>query len=391
MSRVRSRRVAIGALVGTVVALATSVSAASAADRIYWANFVNDTISYANLDGSGGDVLNTAGVTINDPTGVSLDPAAGRIYWSSLNTNKISYANLDDSGGAADLATTQATVNGPRGLAVDTTSGRIYWANSLGANAVSFASLSGSGAGGDLNVAGAPVSNPFGLALDRPGGRVYWANLGSNTIGFARLDGSGGSPLDITGATINGPRGVAIDPTTNRLYWLNFTGDTISFASLAGGQGGLLPPNGTATRNGLVGPAIDPAAGRIYWSNSNAGGGIAFENLNGVGSANLSITGSAPSSPLLVAILKSPSPTGAPAFTGGSTPGSGLSCSTGSWAADLPGSFLFRAPRSFAYQWTRDGAAIDGATSSSLTADQVGEYRCTVTASNAAGAGSQTS
>ena len=125
---------------------------------------------------------------------------------------------------------------------------------------MSFASLSGSGAGGDLNVSGAPVSNPFGLALDRPGGRVYWAN-GSNTIGSARLDGSGGSPLDITGATINGPRGVAIDPTTNRLYWLNFTGDTISFASLAGGQGGLLPPNGTATRNGLVGPAIDPAAG----------------------------------------------------------------------------------------------------------------------------------
>ena len=89
MSRVRSRRVAIGALVGTAVALATSASAASAADRIYWANFVNDTISYANLDGSGGDVLNTAGVTITDPTGVSLDPAAGRIYWSNLPTNKI--------------------------------------------------------------------------------------------------------------------------------------------------------------------------------------------------------------------------------------------------------------------------------------------------------------
>ena len=104
MRRVRSRRVAIGALVGTAVALATSVSAAGAADRIYWANFVNDTISYANLDGSGGDVLNTAGATITDPTGVSWTRPRGRIYWSNHASNKISYANLDDSGGAADLA-----------------------------------------------------------------------------------------------------------------------------------------------------------------------------------------------------------------------------------------------------------------------------------------------
>ncbi len=389
MRRARSRRVTIGALVGTAIALASSPAAADAADRIYWANNGTNTINYANLDGSGGGVVNTSGVTIDSPYGLSLDPAAGRIYWSDQILHKISFANLDGTGGAANLPTAPATVSDPRGLAVDAASGRIYWVNSAGPAVVSFAALNGSG-GGNLNVAGAPASGVFGLALDRDGGRVLWSNLIGNSIGFARLDGSGGAPLDTTGATFSGPRGVAIDPSTNRLYWVNFDNDTISFASLAGGSGGILPPNGTATRNQMVGIAIDPAAGRIYWSNSDATSKISFANLNGVGSADLPIT-PAPDGPNQIALLKAPSPTAAPAITGASTPGSGLSCSTGTWASDLPGSFLFQAPQSVSYQWSRNGTAIEGASASALTADQAGEYRCTVTASNVAGSSSQTS
>jgi hypothetical protein len=68
-----------------------------------------------------------------------------------------------------------------------------------------------------------------------------------------------------------------------------------------------------------------------------------------------------------------------------------LSCSTGSWAPDLLGSFLYRVPQSFAYQWTLNGSDIAGATSSSYSAFVPGKYGCRVTASNHAGSATQSS
>ena len=68
-----------------------------------------------------------------------------------------------------------------------------------------------------------------------------------------------------------------------------------------------------------------------------------------------------------------------------------LTCSQGAWAPDLLGAFLYRAPQSFAYQWSRNGAEIGGATDPSYTAYVPGDYRCRVTATNEAGSTSQTS
>ena len=36
--------------------------------------------------------------------------------------------------------------------------------------------------------------------------------------------------------------------------------------------------------------------------------------------------------------------------------GKELTCKNGTWAPDLLGAFLYRAPASFAYQWTLNGA-----------------------------------
>jgi hypothetical protein len=77
--------------------------------------------------------------------------------------------------------------------------------------------------------------------------------------------------------------------------------------------------------------------------------------------------------------------------SGGSAVGATLSCSTGDWASDLAAALLYRAPRSFAYAWSRDGATIAGAATSSLTASDAGAYRCQVTATNQAGSATQTS
>src|SRR3954451_16863935 len=78
--------------------------AALGADRIYWGNGATDTISYANLDGSGGGgELNLSGATPSEPRGVAIDSTTGRIYWANQENATISYANLDGSGGGGEF------------------------------------------------------------------------------------------------------------------------------------------------------------------------------------------------------------------------------------------------------------------------------------------------
>jgi DNA-binding beta-propeller fold protein YncE len=379
-------------LVGALAAVVASVyfaPPARAADRVYWGNCTGNKISFANVDGSGGGGdLDTTGTTPDCPWGLAIDAAAGRLYWVNNNDNRISFANLDGSGGG-DFNTGGATVNGPYGVAIDPVHGKLYWANNDN-DTISFANLDGSG-GGNFNTSGATVDGPIGVTVDAATGRLYWTNASVDKISFANLDGSGGGgDLDTTGATPNDPEGAAIDPTAGRIYWANQNASgTISFAKLSGGGGGQLNTSG-ATANDPDGVAIDPAARRIYWANL-AGNKISFANLDGSGGGDLPTTGATVSGSVFPALLEVPSGAGAPAVTGGSVPGSVLSCSRGSWAADLLGSLLYRGPQTFAYQWSRNGADIAGATASSYTASAVGDYRCRVRATNDAGTTSQTS
>ncbi len=104
---------------------------------------------------------------MKNPHGLALDPVAGRIYWANIGTtaspvNVISYANLDGTGGG-DLNTAGATVATPVGVAVDPTARRIYWAN-FSTNTISYASLNGGG-GGSVSTPGATLA---GSAVPRP-------------------------------------------------------------------------------------------------------------------------------------------------------------------------------------------------------------------------------
>jgi uncharacterized repeat protein (TIGR01451 family) len=182
------------------------------------------------------------------------------------------------------------------------------------------------------------------VAIDAAGGKIYWANTTSNTIRVANLDGSGAAATLFTEAPGSSP----------------------------------------------VGLAIDPDAGRVYWANSGAPA-IRVGNLDGTGTAATEFTEAAGSAPTFPALLRSPAGSGAPAISGGGQLGQQLSCSQGSWATDLPGSFLFRAPASFGFQWQRDGADVAGATSSNYAPTEPGAYDCRVTATNQAGSSSQTS
>jgi DNA-binding beta-propeller fold protein YncE len=362
------------------------------ADRIYWANSPASgaAISFAKLDGSGGADLATTGATLDGPSGVGLDPAAGRVYWVNASGNKVSFANLDGSGGGGDLNTAGATVNNPIGVAVDHFGGRIYWANYDGQK-ISFANLDGSG-GADINTGSATVNFPAGVAVDRGAGRIYWANSSGGKISFANLDGSGGGDINIAGATPPGnAHGVAVDIAAGRIYWANTGGgpadSRISYARLDGTGGGDLPTPG-ATLLGSQGVAIDSAGGRIYWANAFK---ISSAGLDGSGGGDVNTTGATANSAGMPALLERPSGVAPPAITGGVPRGSTLSCSNGDWAADLVHELRYRAPASFAFQWSRDGTEIAGATSNSILAGSPGAYACRVTATNEAGSTSQTS
>jgi hypothetical protein len=371
-----------------VGAAAFFAPAARAADRVFWTNAGNSTISFAQLDGTGGGQLPITGATPSNPGGVTIDPAAGKIYWTNLGNNTISFARVDGTGGGGQLPISGGIASSPAGLAIDPAAGTIYWANQ-GNNTISFARLDGTG-DGQLPITGATASFPTGVAIDPTAGKIYWANQGNNTISFARLDGTGGGQLPISGATPSNPTGIAIDPTAGKIYWANLGNNTISFARLDGtGGGGQLPITG-ATASTPYGVAIDPTAGKIYWAN-DGNNTISFAGLDGTGGGQLPITGATPSGTYFPALFKAPSGAGAPAISGGSAVGSMLSCSQGAWAPDLLGSFLYRAPQSFAFQWSVGGNDIPGATTSAYTAVAAGDYRCRVTASNQAGSTSQTS
>jgi hypothetical protein len=341
----RGRRIGVVLIAAGVLVLA-SAPAAFGVDRVYWGNGATDTISYANLDGSGGGgELGTSGAMPDEPRGVVIDSAAGRIYWANQNSATISYANLDGSGNGGELNTSGATITKPHGLAIDPAAGRIYWADS--GNTISYANLDGSGGGGELDITGSTPNEPHGLVIDFASGRIFWTNLNS-TISYAKIDGSGGGgELNLTGATERGGVGLGIDPTTGRIYWGNLG------------------------------------------SNANA---ISYVNVDGSGGGGLlDISGASANQARFPALLRAPSAAAAPQVAGGSGPGSVLTCSQGSWAPDVLGSFFYRAPQSIAHQWTRDGAKIAGATDTSYTAYASGEYRCRETATNEAGSTSQTS
>jgi DNA-binding beta-propeller fold protein YncE len=376
----------VAALVAVAAVAAAFAAGARAANRVYWSNYDNNTISFANLDGSGsGGQLNTSGATPPGAIeGVAIDGAAGLFYWANNYTGKISYARLDGSGGG-DLNTAGASTMFVYGLALDPEGGRVYWADVTG---VSYAKLDGTG-GGNLNTMGASVSDPFGIAVDQAGARVYWTNNTGTTISYAKLDGSGGGDLVTTGATVNRPGGLAVDPAGARLYWTNGIVNVISWAALNGSGGGSLSTTGAHVAHPEA-VAIDKAAGRIYWTNFS-GSVVSYARLDGSGGGDVAITGATASNPAFLALLEAPGAAGAPAVSGGKRPGSRLSCTEGSWLADLAPAFLAQAPQTFSYRWARDGHLIGLARSSAYAPGKAGSYRCSVTAENAAGTAVQTS
>jgi hypothetical protein len=379
----------MGAL-ALAVALLCLLPAASASARlmVFWSNLNANKISYEPLteEGSGAD-LPIASPYVDQPYGTAIDAAAGKVYWLNRGSGgSIGYANLNGNGGGL-LNTAGASFNDPAGLAIDPAAGKVYWGNSeTGHESIGYTNLNGSG-GSLLKPSGATLE-PNGIAVDPAAGRIYWSNFASDKVSYANLDGSGAHDLDTTGAPVDGPKGVAVDPSKGRVYWANNEGESFGYASVNGGGGGEPQLNLAVPKP--IGVAIDPLSQVLYWGSEGAER-IEVGNLAGCCTVPLSTAGAMQGSPSFPAILRSPMMVQFPSVQGTHKPGSTLSCPPGQWAGDEVESFYYRAPQSFSYQWFRNGKPITGATGSTVVANKVGTYSCGVTATNFAGSASETS
>jgi DNA-binding beta-propeller fold protein YncE len=388
------------ALVGAVLSLVASVAllpgAALAGDTVYWGDLFSNKLAFADLHSGSSNILDVGAAPVLGPFAVTIDAAAGRIYWLNSDADPhgaIEFANLDGSD-PHELNVGDATVSFPLGIAVEPGAGRVWWANN-GDNTIAFAKTDDSGVGKDLRTGDATVDRPAGIAVDPAAGRVYWANTtigASESIAFAQTDDSGvGKNLALGNAVVKGPFGVAVDPVAGRVYWANTDDNTIQFAKTDDSGVGDKLAVGNAAVSEPGGVAIDPTSGTVYWTNGIGAARVSFARADGMSSGDLVMGAPNGSSAGAPALLLSPRPSAPPLVTGGAVAGSVLSCTEGSWAPDFVASFLYQAPQGFAYQWSRDGTDIPGATQSTVTAGSAGSYRCRVTARNHAGATDQTS
>ncbi|HEX7878767.1 MAG TPA: hypothetical protein VF720_05125 [Candidatus Eisenbacteria bacterium] len=139
-----------------------------------------------------------------NPRGIAVDPAANRIFWADFDQNTINRANLDGTG-----ITTIVNLGSdarPWGISVNATLQRVYWTEYGGGRVMR------SGYGGEaVTSILTGLTNPTYLASDATAGFHFWTEGGANTerIRRANLDGTGLLTLP---ATISTYGGIAVGP-----------------------------------------------------------------------------------------------------------------------------------------------------------------------------------
>jgi hypothetical protein len=383
-------------LAGAVALLALSLlllAGRASADQVYWVN--QESISYSQLDDSGGGFLNSSVYAIRNGEGLAIDTANSRVYVAQEATNQIAWFSLDGNN-AGVVATAPGTVDHPVNVSIEPETQTLYWANDASPGSIGFARVDGSG-GGTLSVPGIHVQEPSRLAVDTFHHRVYWWNEGSKDFSWAATSGLTGANLQTPGLT-PGPGkigGMVVEPysTPEELYFVNNELGSIFHTDP---ELGGAPESVQGTMKGNVseptGLAYDSSAVKFYWANR----GVDEVPKAAIGTATLfgrpgtlAVYPVAPvHNPVFAAILKQPEATGAPEIALSEYT---LSCTLGHWEGDQPGASVYAAPTTYRYEWRRGSTVIEGANQATLTATETGSYSCAVVAVNQAGETAQKS
>ncbi len=397
MAEARRRSLFCVAALASLLLFLALAGSASAAESLYWDNAevgvpAAEQFGWMNLATGFGGALSAGSQSLEDPTGMAYDSATGRLYVADTNHSRIVWFAVD-GGASGVLDVGAAPIEFPEGIAIDPRTQTAYWANSGESDSIGWAHLDGSG-GGQLNTSGTNthLSMPHALTIDVAKERVYWAvgDGGEGAIQWASLANTGGAELGLPNPAIGEPVGLAVDEGVERIYWLSKQPD-IEGVDLDSADQAAVDHTGAPLHEPTGQMAFDPGSGRFYWANSDATTpteGFGTTTLASGGAHGITPNAAPVDGPRDVLVLKSPEGTSAPQVT---LAGLTLTCSQGGWAGDLPGSSIYRAPMSFAYQWTLNGQPLSGATGPVTNATVSGSYACTVTASNPQGSASQTS
>lgn len=165
-------------------------------DVLYWANQGSDSISKANLDGTG--VVNVL-AGLDAPYYLSVDAVNEHIYWTDFNSGIIHRAGLDGSM-SGDYITGLQRV---RDVEVDAAAGKVYWADRNSPD-IRRQSLDGA----DVEVlydSTDGLGRPHGLWLDPDNELIYWTDTTTGDVVRGNLDGIGTPEIVFNGASLNGP------------------------------------------------------------------------------------------------------------------------------------------------------------------------------------------
>ncbi|MEN8148969.1 MAG: hypothetical protein ABFS86_04050, partial [Planctomycetota bacterium] len=129
---------------------------------IYWGDHETDTISRANIDGSGIKVL-VRGLPL--PVGIALDVAGGKMYWAEGHLDRIQRADLDGSDveNLVFTGTPNASYSTVQDVALDLEAGVMYWTDGGdGCHHIRRARLDGT----DIEtIVSTKLDHPLGLAI----------------------------------------------------------------------------------------------------------------------------------------------------------------------------------------------------------------------------------
>jgi hypothetical protein len=360
-----------------------------------------------------------AGVTSVSVVAVGAPGGNGGLY-SSASANGapggVGAAVTAPSVAVAALSTVYVEIGGPGGHGIGTYPGAGFCpggaagadGGGAGGNARCFGG-SGGGGGGESDVRAAPASSGglTGGAGDPRlvvaggggggGGEYYTAGGTGGASGGSASGGAGaGGSVDCTapqsgvpgGTGETGAGGGAAGVTDHSMFCIRPFSNGQPGAAASGGAGGdgnqanSTGPGGGG--GGYFGGGGGDAIGGV--DAPGGGGGSSFAPA-GATFAPASSTATPASVTISWVVPSTAKPTSevAPAISGTPAAGRVLSCSPGSWANQ---------PIAFAYQWSRNGTPLAGATSSTYTVASLDEgsmLTCTVTASNASGSASMTS